>query len=115
MPNIQTAKFSRRLVAIFIDWAMASIILAGFFGYDSTATLAIYAIMQVILVGSLGYSVGHRIMKLVVVRVDGGRVGFWRAIIRTSLIVLVIPAFIWDARDGRGLQDKAVGTAIIKN
>ena len=115
MPNIQTAKFSRRLLAICIDWAMASVISAGFFSYDSIATLAIYAVMQVLLVGSLGYSVGHRIMRLVVVRIDGGRVGFWRAIVRTSLIILVIPAFIWDTRDGRGLQDKAVGTAIVKD
>jgi uncharacterized RDD family membrane protein YckC len=114
MAQIQTAKFSRRLVAIFIDWAMASVISAGFFKWDSTATLVIYAIMQVLLVGTLGYSVGHRFMKLAVVRIDGGRVGLWRALIRTSLIVLVIPAFIWDTRDGRGLQDKAVGTAIIR-
>jgi uncharacterized RDD family membrane protein YckC len=114
MAEIQTAKFSRRLIAIFIDWAMASVISAGFFKWDSTSTLAIYAIMQILLVGTLGYSIGHRIMKLAVVRLDGGRVGLWRAIIRTSLIVLVIPAFIWDTRDGRGLQDKAVGTAIIR-
>ncbi len=114
MTQIETAKFSRRLVAIFVDWAMASIISAGFFKFDSTATLVIYAVIQVLLVGTLGYSVGHKVLGLAVVRVDGGRVGLWRALIRTTLIVLVIPAFIWDVRDGRGLQDKAVGTAIIR-
>ena len=86
---------------------------AGFFKYDSVATLLIYAVMQILLVGTVGQSMGHRLLKLTVVRLDGGRVGIWRAIIRTSLIVLVIPAFIWDTVDGRGLHDKAVGTAII--
>ena len=114
MAKTQTASFSRRLVAICIDWAGASLISAGFFGYDSVITLLIYALMQVVLVGTLGYSIGHRVMGLVVVRVTGGRVGIWKALIRTCLIVLVIPAFIWDTVDGRGLQDKAVGTAIIR-
>jgi uncharacterized RDD family membrane protein YckC len=114
MANLQTASFSRRLIAICIDWAAASLISAGFFKYDSVATLLIYALMQVLLVGTVGQSMGHRLLRLTVVRLDGGRVGFWRAIIRTSLIVLVIPAFIWDTTDGRGLQDKAVGTAIIR-
>lgn len=113
MANLKTASFSRRLVAICIDWAAASLISAGFFKYDSVATLLIYAVMQIVLVGTVGQSMGHRLLKLTVVRLDGGRVGIWRAIIRTSLIVLVIPAFIWDTVDGRGLQDKAVGTAII--
>lgn len=114
MPKHQTASFSRRILAICVDWAGASLISAGFFGYDSVATLAIYAVMQVLLVGTLGYSFGHRLLRLAVVRSDGQRVGLWRAVIRTSLIVLVIPAFIWDTNDGRGLQDKAVGTMIVK-
>jgi len=93
---------------------MASVISLGFFSNDAIATLVVYAIMQVILVGTLGYSIGHRVCSLVVVRLDGARVGLWRALIRTCLILLVIPAFIWDTTGGRGMQDKAVGTAIIR-
>ena len=114
MSKLQTASFSRRLVAICIDWAGASLISAGFFQFDSIATLAIYALMQVLLVGTIGQSFGHRLVRLSVIRLDGQRVGLWRALVRTSLICLVIPAFIWDTSDGRGLQDKAVGTAIVK-
>jgi len=33
--------------------------------------------------------------------------------LRTLLICLVIPAVIWD-RDGRGLQDRAAGTVVVK-
>ena len=114
MANQQTASFSRRLVAICIDWACASLISAGFFGFDATATLVTYAVMQVFLVGTVGFSFGHRLLGLSVVRLDGQRVGVWRALVRTCLICLVIPAFIWDVSDGRGLQDKAVGTMILR-
>ena len=109
-----TASFSRRFVAICIDWAGASLISAAFFRYEALVTLAIYAVMQILLVGTLGQSIGHRLLKLAVVRLDGQRVGLWRAIVRTSLICLVIPALIWYMSDGRGMHDKAVGTAIVK-
>jgi uncharacterized RDD family membrane protein YckC len=33
--------------------------------------------------------------------------------VRTVLLCLVIPAFIWD-RDGRGLHDKAAGTVVVR-
>lgn len=114
MAQAQTASFSRRLVAICLDWAGASLISAGFFGYDSVATLIIYAAMQILLVGLLGFSIGHRIMGLRVIRLDGLPIGLWRAFVRTILIILVIPAFIWSTEDGRGLQDKAARTAIVR-
>lgn len=114
MSTPQTAGFSRRFVAICIDWAGASLISFAFFNYEALVTLAIYAVMQALLVGTIGQSFGHRLMRLAVVRLNGQRVGLWRATVRTSLICLVIPALIWDTSDGRGMHDKAVGTAIVK-
>jgi uncharacterized RDD family membrane protein YckC len=46
-------------------------------------------------------------------RLDGGWVGLWKPVIRTVLLILVIPAVIWDA-DQRGLHDKAVGTVLVR-
>jgi uncharacterized RDD family membrane protein YckC len=112
--QIRTASFGRRLIAIVIDWSIASVISIGLFRNDAIATMCIYALMQILLVGTLSFSIGHRVCSLAVVSLDGRSVGLWRALIRTCLILLVIPAFIWDTKDGRGLQDKAVGTAIIK-
>ena len=48
-----------------------------------------------------------------VVRLDGAWVGLWRPIVRTLLLVLVIPAVIFDA-DQRGLHDKLAGTVLIR-
>ena len=43
---------------------------------------------------------------------DRGRVGAFRAAVRTVLICLAVPPLIWD-RDGRGLHDRAVVTAVV--
>lgn len=107
------AKVVRRVLALFIDWAVSMLISQGFFGGDSTATLVIFAIQQWLLVATIGYSVGHRLLGLQVRSLTGGHVGFWRSLIRIGLILLVIPATIWDA-DNRGLHDKAANTILVR-
>jgi uncharacterized RDD family membrane protein YckC len=47
-----------------------------------------------------------------VVRLDGRPPGLWRAALRTALLLLLVPALVWD-RDGRGLHDKAAGTVLV--
>ena len=106
------AKLGRRTVALVIDWALAMLVSQAFAGGDSTITLGIFALMQLLLVATLGYSVGHRVLGLQVRRLDGHYVGLWRSLIRVVLILLVIPATIWDG-DNRGLQDKAAGTVLV--
>lgn len=107
------AKLGRRTVALMIDWALAMLVSQAFAGGDSTITLGVFALMQLLLVATLGYSVGHRVLGLQVRRLDGQYVGLWRSLIRVALILLVIPATIWDG-DNRGLQDKAAGTVLVR-
>ena len=107
------AKLGRRILAISIDWALALVVSQAFAGGDSTITLAVFAVMQLLLVATLGYSVGHRVLGLQVRRLDGQYVGLGRSFIRVLLILLVIPATIWDG-DNRGLQDKAAGTVLVR-
>jgi uncharacterized RDD family membrane protein YckC len=46
-------------------------------------------------------------------RLDGEPVvGFAKAGLRIALILLVLPAVIWD-NDNRGLHDKAAGTVLV--
>jgi uncharacterized RDD family membrane protein YckC len=107
------AKLGRRTIALGIDWSLSMLISQAFAEGDSTVTLAVFAVSQLLLVATLGYSVGHRILGLQVRRLDGKYVGLWRSLLRVGLILLVIPATIWDG-DNRGLQDKAAGTVLVR-
>ena len=106
-------RIGRRIGAIAIDWACAVLISVAFFAYDPLATLVVFAAVQLVFIPTIGGSPGHRIVGLRVVQLSGAWVGLWRPIIRTLLLVLVIPAVIWDA-DQRGLHDKAAGTVLLR-
>ncbi|GAA2994164.1 putative RDD family membrane protein YckC [Microbacterium terrae] len=106
------ARIGRRIGALFVDYGAAYLI-SGFFGWDPMAILAIFAAIQIVFIPTLQGSPGHRIFGLRLVRVDGAWVGLWRPVVRTALLVVVIPAVIWDA-DQRGLHDKAAGTVLLR-
>jgi len=118
------ARVGRRIGALAIDYLAATIIAAGFFGFDQFALpgeaglsqfapMTVFAVLQIVFIPFAGGSPGHRILGMRVVRYGGGWVGLWRPIVRTLLLVVVIPAVIWDA-DQRGLHDKAAGTVLIR-
>lgn len=119
-----------------MDWFACLAISAAFFpvtsdGFyltrgSSLATLGVFALENVLLVGSIGNTLGHRLFGLRVRRVfptttgenadpvwETAAPGFLSAVVRTLLLCLVIPAVIWDA-DGRGLHDRVAGTAIVR-
>ncbi|GAA5031922.1 RDD family protein [Microbacterium fluvii] len=105
-------RLGRRVGALFIDYGAAYLI-SGFFAWDSMAILAIFALIQVVFLPTLQGSPGHRLMGMKLVRLDGAWVGPWRPLVRTLLLIIVIPAVIWDA-DQRGLHDKASGTVLLR-
>jgi uncharacterized RDD family membrane protein YckC len=107
------ARLGRRIGAIAIDWAIAALISWAFFSYNGGATLAIFAIEQVLFVALLSGSIGHLILGMRVVPISTGWVGVWRPAVRAVLLCLVIPAVIWD-RDQRGLHDKIAGTVLVR-
>ena len=119
------AGFGRRVGGLAIDWGGSLLVSAAFFPDPSAtahtlvsgrpfATLAIWAIQHLILVATIGTTIGHRIFGLRVVREDGVRpIGFAKAAIRTLMIALVIPAVVWDD-EGRGLHDRAAGTRLAR-
>lgn len=107
------ATLGRRVGAILIDWGAAVVISIAFFAYDPWATTAIFAAVQVLFIPTIGGSPGHRILGMRLVQVNGSWVGLWRPVVRTLLLVLVIPAVIWDP-DHRGLHDKGAGTVLVR-
>ncbi|WP_407317493.1 RDD family protein [Isoptericola halotolerans] len=110
------APLGRRVVALCLDWAVAEAISYGFFDRDPMVTLAIFGLMNVLLVSSVGSTIGHRLLGLRVRRLGAPEpqiVGFGRGAVRAVLLCLVIPAVVWDA-DGRGMHDRAAGTVIVR-
>ena len=72
------------------------------------------------LIGLWGTTVGKKPFELYVVRVDGSRCGFWRALGRemakflSALILFVGFLMIAFRSDKRGLHDLIAGTVVIK-
>jgi uncharacterized RDD family membrane protein YckC len=117
-------RFGRRLGGVLIDWTLCQLIAAALFavplpfrgvatGSDSLILLTIFALENLLLVGTLGHTMGHRIVGLQVRSLDGHPVRPVQAVVRTLLLCLFLPAMFWD-RDGRGLHDKAAGTLIAR-
>ena len=112
--------FGRRIVAFLIDW-FASILVALLafpqFGYGTNtsmlATLLVFSLEVIVLTWLTGASFGQRILGLRVVSIDGGRLPLWRVVVRTALILLVIPAVVYDDQ-GRGLHDRAAGSMVVR-
>jgi len=70
-------------------------------------------LMNLLLVGTLGSTIGHRLLGIQVVGIDGTRAGPLFTVIRTVLLALMIPALFWD-RDTRGFHDKIAYTVTVR-
>ncbi|MBB5118638.1 RDD family protein [Streptomyces eurocidicus] len=104
------APLGRRFGAIFIDWALCMLIAYALLSdgkpqQTGNWALLIFFVLSVITVGTVGCTPGKRLLGLRVVGEAGGRLTFPRVLLRSVLLVAVIPAVIWD-RDSRGLHDR---------
>jgi uncharacterized RDD family membrane protein YckC len=116
-------RVGRRLVGVLIDWTLCTLIAFGLFDVplpftdtaDSGAwiTLAVFAVENLLLVGTLGFTIGHRVAGLQVRSINGAAARPVQVLVRTVLLCLFLPAMFWD-RDGRGLHDKAAGTVLVR-
>jgi uncharacterized RDD family membrane protein YckC len=116
------AGVGRRLGALCVDWLLSYLIARGVFGADSARAsgqllvLAIFAAENLLLLSTLGFTVGKRIAGVRLVSLRGERPGTptpLDVVIRTVLLCLVVPAVIYD-RDTRGLHDRATHTAVVR-
>lgn len=103
----------RRLGALLVDWVIAQLIVLAV-GWHPTSpqgqwgVLAVFAAEHLLLVSTLGFTIGKRVFGLRIGKL-GGPLTPLNVVVRTVLLMLVIPAAIWD-RDGRGLHDRLAGT-----
>jgi uncharacterized RDD family membrane protein YckC len=115
------ASMGRRVVALLIDWLISyglALLALGVGAISkmtlSTAILVIWFLLGVVAVRLFGFTPGQLALSLQVVAVDGrAPIGLGRLAVRGLLIALVVPALFADS-DGRGLQDRVTGTAVVR-
>jgi uncharacterized RDD family membrane protein YckC len=119
------ARGGRRILAILVDWAIATAISllvfppAGLDGWEKVsasnpaATLGAFAILQVVFISTLGGSIGHLLFGLRLVPLQPAWIGVLKPLIRTVLLCLFVPAVIFD-KDQRGLHDLAAKTLLVR-
>lgn len=111
------AGWGRRIAALFVDWIASTLVLIAIIGTheyskpNGTALVLPVLFAEVALFTMfVGGSFGQIALGIRVRRLDGGRLSPWAILIRTLLILLVIPPLIYKP-DGRGLHDMAVDSA----
>ena len=115
------APMGRRVVALLIDWLISyglALLALGAGAISkamlSTAILVIWFLLGVVAVRLFGFTPGQLALGLQVAAVDGRvPVGLGRLAARGLLIAVVIPPLFVDS-DGRGLQDRVTGTAVVR-
>ncbi len=114
------ASVGRRLAALSIDWFASlgiAVLVFREFAYGTPesmlATTGVFFVEIVIFSYLLGASFGQKLLGLRVINIKDGRLSLWRIMLRTLLVILVIPALVMDS-DGRGLHDRIVGSRVIR-
>ncbi|KPI32013.1 RDD family protein [Streptomyces sp. NPDC048253] len=112
------ARPGRRLGALAVDWGFGvliaySLITDGYRPATGNWALLVFFVLSVLTVGTVGSTPGKRLFGLRVVSVETGAVSPLRAVARTILLCLAVPALIWD-RDGRGLHDRLARTVEVR-
>ncbi|HEU5390704.1 MAG TPA: RDD family protein [Streptosporangiaceae bacterium] len=105
------ASMPRRILALFIDWLLCMLIAYGLLR-SQFWTIAVFAVEVYFLTATTGFTVGKRLAGIRTIRTDGSLVGFKWALVRTAILLTVIPPLLTD-RDLRGLHDRASDTVVV--
>ena len=111
------ATFSSRAGAFVVD-AVAAALLAGLVTAPELPgnwSLLAFGLVTVTTLIAFGQTPGMRLFGLRLAHPRAGeRLAPWRAVVRTALLMLLVPALIVDA-DGRGLHDRLTDTAVVRD
>ncbi len=110
------ASFGTRVLAYLVDAVIAALVAALFTAPDlpRTWSLLSFGLIYVVTLVAFGQTPGMRMLGLRLAHpAEGQRLALWRAVVRTALLVLLIPALVVDA-DGRGLHDRLTDTAVVR-
>lgn len=109
----QVAPLWRRLLGLLLDWSLCYLIGAFLFDAHPLAILGIFAVENLILVSTLGFTIGHWVCGMRVMSLSGRAPGFVSGLIRIAVLLPVVPALVSNV-DNRGLHDVAAKTVIVR-
>lgn len=101
----------QRVLGLIVDWSIAVAIAWWFFDYHPLAVTAAFILLTSVTISLLGGSIGHIVAGLRLNTVDRRPPGWWRPLLRQCLLMLVLPAVIWD-QDQRGGHDVISGLVL---
>ena len=111
------ASFGSRIGAFLVD-AVAAALVAGLVTAPSLPgnwSLVPFGLITVGTLVAFGQTPGMRLLGLRLAHPRAGeRLALWRAVVRTGLLMLLVPALLVDA-DGRGLHDRLTDTAVVQD
>jgi uncharacterized RDD family membrane protein YckC len=114
------AGFGRRLAALTLDWLLGYLIAGLFAGPDALASpnfswtvMGVWFVLTAVAVAAFGITPGMAVLGIRVAPLRSNLVGVPRAVLRTALLALVLPALVRDA-DGRGWHDRAADTIVVR-
>jgi uncharacterized RDD family membrane protein YckC len=110
------ASFSTRVLAYLADAVIAAVLAALFTAprLPGNWSLLSFGLIYVVSLVAFGQTPGMRLLGLRLAHPRAGqRLALWRAVVRTGLLMLLVPALVVDA-DGRGLHDRLTDTAVVR-
>jgi uncharacterized RDD family membrane protein YckC len=111
------ATFGSRVAGYLVD-AVAAVLVAGLFTaphLPKTWSLLSFAVITIGTLVLFGQTPGMRLLGLRLAHPHPERrLAVWRAVVRTALLMLFVPALVVDA-DGRGLHDRLTDTAVVRD
>jgi uncharacterized RDD family membrane protein YckC len=106
------APFWRRPVSLLLDWGLCMLVSAFVFSGDALANLVLFVAVNVLFLSLFGATPGQFALRVRVLPVSGRSPMVLRAVVRTALMLLLLPAVVWN-RDAQPLHDVAAGTAVV--
>jgi uncharacterized RDD family membrane protein YckC len=119
-PELQSATWGRRILALFVDWVTCLAVVEGLVAVgvfasnpNGLGTMALFVLESALFTALTGGSFGKLATRIRVVRNDGSAqpVSLLRALLRSVLVALLVPPLL--TFDGRGLHDVAAGTRTV--
>jgi len=113
------ASWSRRIIALVLDWAASTLVTVGLIGFGDYLdnpdsgwfVLGVFALEVSVLTTLAGGSFGQLVARVRVLTTEGRPLSLLLAVARTLLICLVVPPMIFRPDSGRGLHDLWTGSA----